>query len=180
MTLGAAICRAFKCGVPLASACRDDVSLRSLNVLEINHAGGLTSTLRLLPNHELRKFPEIDMQQMNYAADTLDMIVHSDTLEHVPDSRAALAECFRVLKPGGYLFYTVPVVIDRLTRSREGKAPSYHGNIESEATDLIVQREYGADFWCELFEVGFSNVTVTTLIFPASVAISAAKSASLP
>jgi hypothetical protein len=35
--------------------------------------------------------------------------------------------------------------------------------------------EYGSDFWCEIFEAGFSEVSLTSLIFPASVAIHAIK-----
>jgi len=176
MTLAAAICRAFACTVPLDSACRHDATLRTLTVLEINRAGGLTPTLRLLPGHQLREFPEFDMQDMKCASDSVDVIVHSDTLEHVPDSRAALCECLRVLKPGGHLFYTVPIVAGRLTRTRMDLSPSYHGNIESEHEDLRVQREYGADFWCELLQAGFNNLTLTTMIFPASIVVSAVKS----
>jgi len=41
--------------------------------------------------------------------------------------------------------------------------------------DCIVQTEYGADFWCEIFQAGFQQVTLTSLIFPASVAIYAIK-----
>jgi hypothetical protein len=41
--------------------------------------------------------------------------------------------------------------------------------------DCVVQTEYGADFWCEIFEAGFREVSLTSLIFPASVAIHAIK-----
>jgi hypothetical protein len=41
--------------------------------------------------------------------------------------------------------------------------------------DCIVETEYGADFWCEIFQAGFHQVTLTSLIFPASVAIYAIK-----
>jgi SAM-dependent methyltransferase len=39
-----------------------------------------------------------------------DAVMHFQTLEHVPNPRVFLAECFRVLKPGGRLFCTVPFV----------------------------------------------------------------------
>ena len=81
----------------------------------------------------------------------------------------------RVLKPGGHLFYTVPIVVGRLTRTRRGLPPSYHGRPGVKRDDCIVQTEYGADFWCEIFDAGFREVSLTSLIFPASVAIHAIK-----
>ena len=112
---------------------------------------------------------------MSFADASTDLIIHSDTLEHVPDSKAALDESGRVLKPGGHLFYTVPIIIGRLTSTRHGLPPSYHGTSGVNREDCKVQTEYGADFWCEIFEAGFREVRLTSLIFPASVAIHAIK-----
>jgi hypothetical protein len=53
--------------------------------------------------------------------------------------------------------------------------PSYHGKPGVNRDDCIVQTEYGADFWCEIFQAGFREVSLTSLIFPASVAIHAIK-----
>jgi len=69
----------------------------------------------------------------------------------------------------------VPIVVGCLTSSREGLAPSYHGSPGANREDFKVQTEYGADFWCEIFEAGFHEVTLTSLIFPAAVAIHAIK-----
>ncbi|MBA3650381.1 MAG: hypothetical protein H0W66_02580 [Chthoniobacterales bacterium] len=70
-----------------------------------------------------------------------------------------------MLKEGGNLFYTVPVVVGRLTRSRTGLPPSYHGTRAAGAVDdYRVQTEYGADFWCELFSAGFRNVSLHSLL----------------
>ena len=51
---------------------------------------------------------------------------------------------------------------------------SYHGR-KTNRDDWIVQTEYGADFWCEIFQAGFREASLTSLIFPASVAIHAIK-----
>ncbi len=104
------------------------------------------------------------MQRMNLPDESVDVVVHSDTLEHVPEPLQALRECRRVLKTGGHLFYTVPLVVGRLTRSRSGLAPSYHGTRAAGAVDdYRVQTEYGADFG-----VTFSRLVLARSHSPAS------------
>jgi SAM-dependent methyltransferase len=175
MTLAAAMTRAFGFSGTFEDFCQSHQGIRELSVVEINPAKNLSRFLQTLPKHALHSFPQLDMQRMSFADSSIDVLIHSDTLEHVPDSKAALRECRRVLKPGGHLFYTVPIVIGRLTRSRHGLPPSYHGTAGAKREDCIVQTEYGADFWCEIFEAGFREVTLTSLNFPASVAIHAIK-----
>jgi len=175
MTLAASITRAFGFAGSLKAFCRDDDRIRQLTVIEINPAKNLSPILEALPKHELNSFPQLDMQQMRFADSSIDIILHSDTLEHVPNPKAALKECVRVLKPGGHLFYTVPIVVGRLTRTRRGLPPSYHGKSGVNRDDCVVQTEYGDDFWCEIFEAGFRELNLTSLIFPASVAIHAIK-----
>lgn len=175
MTLAAAVANAFGFRGSFEDFCRTDPVIRELVVTEINPAGNLSRFLRLLPKHVLLSFPQFDMQQMSLESESVDLIIHSDTLEHVPDVMAALRESFRVLKAGGRLFYTVPIVIGRLTSTRRGSPPSYHGTSQTNRGDLVVQTEYGADFWCEIFQAGFREVNLTSLMFPASVAIHAIK-----
>ena len=175
MTLAAAITGAFGFLGTFEDLCRNDPEIRRLTVIEINPAKNLSPFLQALPKHALHSFPELDMQEMSFADSSIDVILHSDTLEHVPDSKAALKESLRVLKPGGHLFYTVPIVTGRLTRTRRGLPASYHGKPSVNRDDCVVQREYGADFWCEIFETGFRQINLTSLIFPASVAIHALK-----
>jgi SAM-dependent methyltransferase len=175
MTLAAALTGAFGFTGTFEDFCRNHPGIRQLSVLEINPAKNLSRFLQALPKHQLHSFPQFDMQRMSFADASIDVILHSDTLEHVPDSKTALRESWRILKPGGHLFYTVPIVIGRLTRTRRGLPPSYHGTPGAKREDCVVQREYGADFWCELFESGFREIRLTSLIFPASVAIHAIK-----
>lgn len=175
MTLAAAILRTFGHAGTLRDLCHSGARFRALTLLEINRAGELTPIFELLPNHMLRAFPQFDMQRMNLEDSSVDVIVHSDTLEHVANPLAALRECRRILDCGGHLFYTVPVVIGRLTKPRANMPPSYHGAPGAGAEDYRVQTEYGADFWCQLFEAGFQNISLTSLIFPASVAVHAIK-----
>ena len=49
-----------------------------------------------------------DITHLTYPDQSLDLIVSSDVLEHVPDVSAALRESARVLRPGGEHIFTVP------------------------------------------------------------------------
>ncbi len=49
-----------------------------------------------------------DATRLPFADASFDRIIASEVLEHIPDDGAALAELFRVLKPGGTIAVTVP------------------------------------------------------------------------
>ena len=144
---------------------------RRLRLLELNEAGSLNPLLRRLPGHRFGGFPEVDMQAMPYADASFDLVVHSDTLEHVPDPARALTECRRVLRPGGALCFTVPTIVGRMSRGRAGLPPSFHGFPTDEGEDLKVHTEFGADMWTWVLRAGFAAVTVTPLEYPAALAI---------
>lgn len=133
-----------------------DIASR-LRVLEINEAGDLTKYLQRLPHWTLVSHPEVDMRALPFDDHSFDLVLHSDTLEHVPDPTAGLHECARVLVQGGVCCFTVPVVTGRISRSRAGLLPSYHG---SEAGhEYLVHTEFGADVWRYVLEAGFASCT---------------------
>jgi SAM-dependent methyltransferase len=49
-----------------------------------------------------------DVQALPFRAGAFDAVKATELLEHVPDVGRALAECRRVLRPGGHLVITVP------------------------------------------------------------------------
>jgi SAM-dependent methyltransferase len=148
--------------------------MQALRVLEINEAGALTKFLDVLPHRTLRRHPAIDIAALPFADRSFDLVIHADTLEHVPDPMAGLAECHRVLDVGGVCAFTVPVIVGRLTRSREGLPPSYHGTAE-ENRPYRVHTEFGADLWTYALAAGFPECRAYSLEFPATVAWLACK-----
>ncbi len=91
-----------------------------------------------------------DLQTLTFKDGEFDLIIHSEDLEHVNDYRKALAEIERVLKPGGWQVYTVPLLHGRQTIRRavieKGVVrnllpPSWHG---CEAEYLVIW-EFGDD-----------------------------------
>lgn len=171
MTLADAILKRLNINLPFRDSCQNNSTLRDLRVLEINEAGSLSVYLQLLPKHEMVSYPEVDMQYLPFPDSSFDVVVHSDTLEHVPDGIRALRECRRVLVPEGFMACTIPIIPDRLTRHRNTSQPSYHGNKIDKRYDFLVYREYGGDFWREFFEAGFRNIIIYSIVYPASMAI---------
>ena len=148
---------------------------RQLKILEINKAGNLYEFLKGHSGHMLVEYPEYDMMALNLPDDHFDLVIHSDTLEHISDPLKALRECFRVLKEGGKLFFTIPLIVDRPTRFRKGLPPSYHGSPDCGAADYRVHTEFGSDAWKLVLEAGFKSLKIHAQEYSAGMAYEADK-----
>lgn len=151
---------------PLSRYVEESGALQNVPLLEINEAGQLSQFLQKLPGHVLAAYPAVDIQDMQYPSESFGIVVHSDTLEHIADPLRALSECHRVLRPGGVCAFTVPVVVDRLTRSTKGSLASYHGHAYSTAEDLRVHTEFGADTWKIVTNAGFREYRLFAFEYP--------------
>lgn len=71
---------------------------------------GLDFNPRPLPVAQMRGLEVLQGSgtTLPFSVGTFDLIALFDTIEHIPDELAVLAECLRVLKPGGKLILTVP------------------------------------------------------------------------
>ncbi len=130
-------------------------------VVEVNAAGQLTGFFAGWSDHQVASYPEVDMMSLPFRSGVLDVVLHSDVLEHVPDPLQGLRECRRVLRSGGACIFTVPLLSGRLTRRRAGMPASYHGSPSAER--CLVETEYGADVWTEVLAAGFSECRVVSV-----------------
>jgi SAM-dependent methyltransferase len=96
---------------------------RALRVAEINRIEGLHDHLTRLPAFAYSEFsPEAkpgsliagvrseDLTRLTYPDVSFDLLLTSETLEHVPNLDAALDEIRRVLAPDGLHLFTVPLL----------------------------------------------------------------------
>jgi SAM-dependent methyltransferase len=74
-----------------------------------------------------------DLTKLTFEDNSLDLMVSSDVLEHIPDVAAAFEECARVLRKGGMHIFTVPTHDKTFRRAqiKDGKVvhltePEYH------------------------------------------------------
>jgi SAM-dependent methyltransferase len=172
MALAAAIAREAGHDGALRELCGPSCRLR---VLEINGADRLTETLSACPGHRRVDYPDFDMQELALGSDSFDLVVHSDTLEHVPDPVRGLAECRRVRADGGACLFTVPVIVGRLSRSRSGLPASYHDAPGTTDEAQRVHTEFGADVWQTALAAGFRGCEIFSLEYPAALVLIARK-----
>jgi SAM-dependent methyltransferase len=139
-----------------------DKNVQELKIAEINSLGNihpfLAQSSNLLYSEFLSTNPAIrseNLESLSYEDDFFDLVLTSETLEHVPDIDKAFSEIFRVLKPGGSHIFTTPVVWDRPTTRvraymKNGQVvnvfpPSYHGSKTKNQSDYLVFYEFGQD-----------------------------------
>jgi SAM-dependent methyltransferase len=96
---------------------------RGLRVAEINRIEGVHDQLLGLPGFQwsdyepgmesgqiVRGVRSENLTHLSYANESFDLVLTSETLEHVPDLAAAFKEIHRVLVAGGHHLCTVPML----------------------------------------------------------------------
>jgi SAM-dependent methyltransferase len=149
-----------------------DKNVQELKIAEINSLGNIHPFLAQSPNLWYSEFLSTNsairsenLESLSYEADFFDLVLTSETLEHVPNIDKAFSEIYRVLKPGGKHIFTTPVVWDRpTTRVRayveNGQVvnilpPSYHGSKAKNQSDYLVFYEFGKDLVARCEKAGF-------------------------
>lgn len=97
----------------------------------------------------------VDITNITFADDSMDMIICNHVLEHIPDEKKAISELYRVLNPNGVAVLSVPIRMNRETtlENPEWNTPElrlkYYGQ-----EDHV--RIYGRDFADHLRAANFS------------------------
>ena len=108
-----------------------------------------------------------DVQHIPMEARSIDVVICNHLLEHVVNDRIALAELYRILKPGGWGIMLVPEDRSRATTFEDDTITD-----PKERTRLFGQydhrRVYGRDYDDRLAEAGFivERIDVTNLLSP--------------
>jgi len=107
-----------------------------------------------------------DVQRLTFPDTSFDVVISSETMEHVRKPWIGFAEIHRVLKPGGVHCFTIPYRKDRLTRSRVDTSgaedvyvlpKAYHQDPFCPA-DSLVYSEFGSDLVELLQPLGFETM----------------------
>jgi SAM-dependent methyltransferase len=108
-----------------------------------------------------------DVQHIPMEARSIDVVICNHLLEHVVNDRIALAELYRILKPGGWGIMLVPEDRSRATTFEDDTITD-----AKERTRLFGQydhrRVYGRDYDLRLAEAGFvvERIAVSDLLSP--------------
>ena len=103
---------------------------------------------------------KLDVTNLQLPDDTFDVIYCSHVLEHVPEDRQAMAELFRVMRPGGWGVLQVPVLRETTYEDPGIQSPEERLRAFGQWDHV---RVYGKDYRDRLEEVGFS-VTVDSIV----------------
>ncbi len=100
---------------------------------------------------------------------SFDVCTSTEVFEHVPDDARGFAEIRRVLRPGGFFVFTVPLSPGAATVERaalrDGSVhhvlpPVYHGDRVRGRGKVLVFRDYGMDIAERLRRQGFAQAWV--------------------
>ena len=87
-------------------------NLRMLVDLKFNNIRGLDYSDHAIEFCRQKGLPAVtkgDICDMPFEANSMDLVVATDIVEHVEDDQKALDEIHRILKPGGHALLTVPM-----------------------------------------------------------------------
>jgi SAM-dependent methyltransferase len=90
---------------------RDLKSYLNVDGLALNLGGGSDNYDGFI-NVDLGRYPNVhvvcSLEKIPFKSSSVDLVVSNSVLEHIKDYKAVINEIYRILKPGGYLYLSVP------------------------------------------------------------------------
>ena len=125
----------------------------------------------LLPGQLINGIRHEDATNLSFSDESISHILSFDVFEHVPAYLDAFRECYRVLKPGGCLLWSVPMArrrqenTIRATLNDDGSInhilePEYHGNPVNK-DGILCFYHFGWQMLQDVRDLGFSDVYAT-------------------
>lgn len=156
---------------------------KSLAVYELSGRGAFVRMLYKTDHHITvsEYFPETpigtivngiqcqDVQQLSFADEQFDVCTSLEVFEHVEDDFQGFSELYRVLKPGGFTLFTVPIDLNQTTIERTAiiaghrqaiLPPEYHSDKLRGHGQVFCFRNYGHDITDRLQQIGFRQAQI--------------------
>jgi len=109
-----------------------------------------------------KKVAKVDITRIPFDDQSFDIILCSHVLEHIPDDALAMSELYRVMKPGGWGIFQVPIDHTMEKTYEDFSITTTEGRKKAFGQSDHVRR-YGTDYKERLEEAGF-KVTVDDFV----------------
>ena len=107
----------------------------------------------------------VDIQETHFEDNSIDFILSSDVMEHVPRPLKAMRETYRILKPGGCHIFTAPFYHHRFTNELRAviddkgaveylRKPWYHDD-PIRVEGVLVYTIFAPELLCQIEQMGF-------------------------
>ena len=97
-----------------------------------------------------------DIQKTPFADETFDVVICNHVMEHVSDDSVAMAEVYRILKPGGWAMLQVPIALKLDRTIEDPTATTDEQRIERFGQEDHVRLYSRPDYLARLQAAGFS------------------------
>jgi SAM-dependent methyltransferase len=130
----------------------------------------LESYMRALTHSNTEILRVEDLTNLSFTDSSFDFILSFDVLEHIPDYLKAIEQCYRCLRPDGYMLLSVPFLMEderTLVRAKvaaDGTVehlmePEYHGD-PTQSAGCLCYYHFGWDLIETMKVTGFRDVTL--------------------
>jgi ubiquinone/menaquinone biosynthesis C-methylase UbiE len=123
----------------------------AVELVGIDAAAAMVQTARTMADDSRIRFATAVAEHLPYPDETFDLVVTTTSFDHWADQRAGLAECARVLVPGGRLLLADRFsawLLPTLLAGRRDKART-----KRRATGLLLETGFDAPQWHDLYAV---------------------------